>query len=102
MSFLSFLCRSRTVHNRDFSVKSTVNPEQTRAFEILSKKWNREGEGFKLLRAMNFVRVPWIQNRLTEIGIIKQNTTVNELKPLQGISILDVGCGGKYADLHTY
>ncbi|XP_063923413.1 ubiquinone biosynthesis O-methyltransferase, mitochondrial-like [Zophobas morio] len=85
--------RSRTVHNRDFSVKSTVNPEQTRAFEILSKKWNREGEGFKLLRAMNFVRVPWIQNRLTEIGIIKQNTTVNELKPLQGISILDVGCG---------
>ncbi|KAJ3659735.1 hypothetical protein Zmor_011409 [Zophobas morio] len=85
--------RSRTIYNRYLSTKSTVDPAQTRIFETLSKKWKREGEGFKLLWAMNDLRVSWVQNRLIEIGTISRSTTANKSNSLQGISILDVGCG---------
>ena len=46
----------------------------------------------KPLHAMNGVRIPWIQNRLKDIGAV--NRIANPQTPLAGLSILDVGCGG--------
>ncbi|KAM9439325.1 ubiquinone biosynthesis O-methyltransferase, mitochondrial [Clarias gariepinus] len=68
---------------------STLDPDEVRKFQVLADKWwDTRGE-FALLHAMNELRVPFVRDNLLtvhgrgEIG-----------RPLAGLKILDVGCGG--------
>ncbi|KAI5626422.1 ubiquinone biosynthesis O-methyltransferase, mitochondrial [Silurus asotus] len=88
--FLTLLQRSSVNRRRVRLVShSTLDPAEVRKFQVLANKWwDIQGE-FAPLHSMNELRVPFIRDNLMtvhgggEMG-----------RPLTGLRILDVGCGG--------
>ncbi|XP_068193406.1 ubiquinone biosynthesis O-methyltransferase, mitochondrial isoform X2 [Antennarius striatus] len=86
--------QNHTVHGRiSYSVRSasqtTVDPDELRRFQSLASKWWDEQGEFAALHAMNDLRVPFIRDNLLNV-----HTRHHPGKPLAGLRILDVGCGG--------
>ncbi|XP_062255468.1 ubiquinone biosynthesis O-methyltransferase, mitochondrial [Platichthys flesus] len=83
-------CPTASCH---FSTRSssgnTVDPDEVRRFQSLAGKWWDEQGEFAALHAMNDLRVPFIRDNLLNV-----HTTRHPGKPLAGLRILDVGCGG--------
>lgn len=70
--------------------KITVNKEEFKIFQNFEKLWWDE-DMLRSLHEYNRLRVPRIKNGiLTVFNSQYGNTT----KPLQGITVLDIGCGG--------
>ncbi|XP_055066426.2 ubiquinone biosynthesis O-methyltransferase, mitochondrial [Misgurnus anguillicaudatus] len=68
---------------------STLDPAEVRKFQAMASKWwDLQGE-FAALHSMNDLRVPFVRDNLLSIHGMQQ-----EGKPLTGLRILDVGCGG--------
>lgn len=80
-------CKYITTSN--FKLSSTVNPNEIKKFEDTSGEW-WQGKSYELLRLFNSVRIPLIRDGIMSVS--KYNKKV--AKPLDGYSILDVGCGG--------
>ncbi|XP_034554365.1 ubiquinone biosynthesis O-methyltransferase, mitochondrial isoform X1 [Notolabrus celidotus] len=68
---------------------TTVDPDEVRRFQSLAGKWWDEQGEFAALHAMNDLRVPFIRDNLLSV-----HTARHPGKPLAGLRILDVGCGG--------
>ncbi|KAI4810846.1 hypothetical protein KUCAC02_013774 [Chaenocephalus aceratus] len=68
---------------------STVDPDEVRRFQLLASKWWDERGEFAALHAMNDLRVPFIRDNL-----LNEHRLGHPGKPLAGLRILDVGCGG--------
>ncbi|KAG0200110.1 Hexaprenyldihydroxybenzoate methyltransferase, mitochondrial [Mortierella sp. GBA30] len=112
---------NHTHHNNDKSTRPesssmdqpihTVNKDEIAKFAAMSDEWWAPQGPFKMLHLMNPARVRYIRNRLEASGAIanvmdnakvggdqeqqKQQSRSNKGRfPLQGLSILDVGCGG--------
>ncbi|KAF7665977.1 hypothetical protein LDENG_00125690 [Lucifuga dentata] len=68
---------------------STVDPSEVKRFQLLANKWWDEQGEFAALHAMNDLRVPFIRDNLLNVHRGHQPG-----KPLTGLRILDVGCGG--------
>ncbi|ODM97842.1 Ubiquinone biosynthesis O-methyltransferase, mitochondrial [Orchesella cincta] len=70
----------------------SVRPEEIEKFEKMSSSWWDQSHGqMKELHSMNRLRVPFIRDGLLQ----KLGSNKTEVpKPLEGLSILDVGCGG--------
>uniref|UniRef100_I3IU63 Ubiquinone biosynthesis O-methyltransferase, mitochondrial n=1 Tax=Oreochromis niloticus TaxID=8128 RepID=I3IU63_ORENI len=81
-SFL-FVCFVRSASH------STVDPDELRKFQSLANKWWDEQGEFAALHAMNDLRVPFIRDNLLNVHRARHPG-----KPLAGLKILDVGCGG--------
>ena len=108
-SFLLRGCHSHTnsATARDATTPlSSVRPEEIAHFSKLSSQWwNEQGE-FGLLHAMNPVRIEFMREKMKEIErwessmhAVKSGAGRGEDKPyprqfLQGLDVLDVGCGG--------
>ncbi|XP_045901037.1 ubiquinone biosynthesis O-methyltransferase, mitochondrial isoform X2 [Micropterus dolomieu] len=79
--------------NRPISARSasqtTVDPDEVRRFQSLATKWWDEQGEFAALHAMNDLRVPFIRDNLLCV-----HGAYHPGKPLAGLRILDVGCGG--------
>ncbi|XP_060937264.1 ubiquinone biosynthesis O-methyltransferase, mitochondrial [Limanda limanda] len=71
------------------SSRTTVDPDEVRRFQSLAGKWWDEQGEFAALHAMNDLRVPFIRDNLLNV-----HTARHPGKPLTGLRILDVGCGG--------
>ncbi|KAF2898590.1 hypothetical protein ILUMI_07586, partial [Ignelater luminosus] len=72
----------------------TVNTQEILHFKKLSTFWwNKELDG---LRILNDLRIPWIVDKLVQTKLITEDAA-KSANPLQGLSILDVGCGGGFA-----
>lgn len=69
--------------------QTTVDPDELRRFHSLASKWWDEQGEFAALHAMNDLRVPFIRDNLLNV-----HRTHHRGKPLSGLKILDVGCGG--------
>ncbi len=68
---------------------NSINKKEIEKFsKIASEWWNPEGK-FKPLHKFNPVRIKYIKQ-----NIINNFKLKNKIKPLKGISILDIGCGG--------
>ena len=68
---------------------NTINKQEIEKFsKIASQWWNPNGK-FKPLHKFNPIRIEYIKN-----NIIKDFNISSNHKPLKGISILDIGCGG--------
>ena len=67
----------------------SINKKEIEKFsKIADEWWNPEGK-FKPLHKFNPIRIKYIkENIVTDLKIKKKD------KPLQGLSILDIGCGG--------
>ena len=74
-------CMSRNVSTSS----RTVDPVEIATFERLSHEWMDEEGHFKPLHSYNRLRVPWIVN-----GMGRDTAP----KSLEGLKIVDVGCGG--------
>lgn len=69
--------------------QTTVDPGEVRKFQSLAGKWWDEQGEFAALHAMNDLRVPFIRDNLLNV-----HRAHHPGKPLSGLRILDVGCGG--------
>ena len=70
---------------------SSINAEEITKFEKLATEWwDAEGK-FKPLHMLNPCRLEFITNHLS---LHFQKDMVLEKKPLKGIKVLDIGCGG--------
>ena len=70
---------------------NTINKKEIEKFsKIANEWWNPEGK-FKPLHKFNPIRIDYLKK-----NIIKHFDIKNEKnnKPLNGVSILDIGCGG--------
>ncbi|KAF9430781.1 Hexaprenyldihydroxybenzoate methyltransferase, mitochondrial [Podila epigama] len=76
----------------------TVNKDEIAKFAAMSDEWWAPQGPFKMLHLMNPPRIRYIRNRLEASGAIPPVSTLapdtRARFPLQGLMILDVGCGG--------
>ena len=68
---------------------SSVNKKEIEKFSNMADEWWDPHGKFKPLHKFNPIRVKYIKE-----NIIDQFKTRNKDKPLSGINILDIGCGG--------
>jgi len=68
---------------------STLNPEEVKKFEAIAAEWWNLNGPSKGLHSMNGLRVPFVTETLTKMGKTQPND-----KPLEGVKIIDIGCGG--------
>ena len=68
---------------------TSVNKKEIEKFSKMAAEWwNPEGK-FKPLHKFNPIRIKYIKD-----NIIKNFNLKNKTKPLSGVDILDIGCGG--------
>ena len=68
---------------------SSVNKKEIEKFSNMADEWWNPNGKFKPLHKFNPIRIKYIKE-----SIISQFKTKNKNKPLSGINILDIGCGG--------
>jgi len=69
---------------------ATVDPAEISRFEAIAAEWwDPEGK-FRPLHRLNPVRLAWIRDRLAR----HFGRGADTLKPLAGLALLDIGCGG--------
>jgi len=80
--------------------QSTLDPEEVARFDQISAHWwDPKGE-FRPLHAMNPIRVGYIRDQITELfsgagdGDPKSADPSATGKPLSGLRLADIGCGG--------
>jgi 2-polyprenyl-6-hydroxyphenyl methylase / 3-demethylubiquinone-9 3-methyltransferase len=72
-------------------MKSTVNIKEINHFQNDSQNWWKEDGPFSPLHALNPVRLRFIRDAIDQ----NSNTiSKSRTKPLSGLDILDIGCGG--------
>jgi 2-polyprenyl-6-hydroxyphenyl methylase/3-demethylubiquinone-9 3-methyltransferase len=69
--------------------KSTISKEEVERFDALSSLWWDEKGPHAILHAMNICRLAYIKEQVEN----HFNRSLSSL-PFQGLSVLDVGCGG--------
>ncbi|XP_006881300.1 PREDICTED: hexaprenyldihydroxybenzoate methyltransferase, mitochondrial [Elephantulus edwardii] len=69
--------------------QTTVDKNEVKMFQTLAHKWWDEQGAYAALHSMNDLRVPFIRDNL-----LKRIADHQPGKPLSGMKILDVGCGG--------
>lgn len=67
---------------------STISPEEIEKFSRMAEEWWDENGKFKPLHRMNPMRIEYIRDK------VKDHFSRDGLKPLDGLSLLDIGCGG--------
>ncbi|CAH0551323.1 unnamed protein product [Brassicogethes aeneus] len=77
---------------RKFST-TTVDPGEIKRFSQFNEQWWDKFGPMRPLHSMNKLRVPMIREGLANTGSLTSDNRQN-LKPLAGLSLLDVGCGG--------
>ncbi|KAF5350197.1 hypothetical protein D9758_007822 [Tetrapyrgos nigripes] len=76
-------------------IRSTVNPAEIAHFSRLSALWWDEHGEFSFLHKMNPVRMQFIREKILEIARDEQpDLSGNNPDILNGLDVLDVGCGG--------
>ena len=68
---------------------STINKKEIEKFSKIAEEWWNPDGNFKPLHKFNPIRIEYIKN-----NIIETLKLSNKQKPLSGVKILDIGCGG--------
>ncbi|KAF9530397.1 S-adenosyl-L-methionine-dependent methyltransferase [Crepidotus variabilis] len=92
---ISYSCRRLNGALKSGPSHNSVNPDEIAHFSKLSSEWWDEQGEFSFLHKMNPVRMQFIRDRIFEVAQ-EENPGLSS-KPhqaLQGLDILDVGCGG--------
>ena len=69
--------------------KTTINNNEVKKFNKIAEEWWDPNGKFKPLHKFNPVRINYIKHSLIKYFNIK-----DKFKPLRGLNILDIGCGG--------
>lgn len=70
--------------------RSSVDPQEIARFEAMAAEWWDPHGKFAPLHKFNPVRLEWIRDRLA--GHFGRDNAA--LRPLEGLRVLDIGCGG--------
>ncbi|KAF5273965.1 hypothetical protein FQA39_LY01080 [Lamprigera yunnana] len=81
-----------TLHICEMSQKTTIDPEEREHFNKIGENWWSGGEA-EILGKLNVIVVPYVCSQVLSTGITKTDI-VDEKAPLQGLNVLEVGCGG--------
>ncbi len=77
---------------------SSVNADEIALFSRLSDQWWNERGEFGLLHKMNPVRMQFVREKILEVAHEEDERVAAKLestsKILNGLNVLDVGCGG--------
>jgi len=74
---------------------NTVDASEIELFSRLSSQWWDERGECAMLHKMNPVRMEFIKQKLQEIRLEEESSPTSlSVTPLEGLDILDVGCGG--------
>ena len=68
---------------------NTINKKEIEKFSKIAKEWWNPAGKFKPLHKFNPIRIKYIKENL-----INDFNLINKKKPLNGLNILDIGCGG--------
>jgi len=80
---------------RSLHVSSSINPSEIAHFSRLSSQWWDETGEFSFLHKMNPVRMQFIREKLLETARDERDEDlIPSFNALQGLDVLDVGCGG--------
>lgn len=72
------------------AIEASVDPTEISKFEAMAAEWwNPEGK-FKPLHMLNPCRIDYIMAQVAE----EFDRELNQSRPFEGLSILDIGCGG--------
>lgn len=70
--------------------QSSIDPEDVARFSAIAAEWWDAGGKFAPLHKFNPVRIGWIRDQLcSHFGLDRNSKT-----PLEGLRLLDIGCGG--------
>ena len=73
----------------------SVDPEEIKRFAALSERWWDRHGAFRALHALNPVRIAYVRDAVVaEAPACARTDAAATLKPLAGLRLLDVGCGG--------
>ena len=92
----------RSPLRRSYAHPSSIDPQEIEFFSRLSSQWWDEQGEFAMLHRMNLARMGFIRNKLaqcfdeeaTKEGLDQSLRTSGRLHLLQGMNVLDIGCGG--------
>ena len=70
--------------------KSSINYDEVQKFEALASEWWDQDGKFKPLHLLNPCRLGFITNHIS----LCLSRSLSEKKPLKGLKVLDIGCGG--------
>ena len=82
-----------TLMRLNLSSQSSVDPSTVSHHGKLANEWWDETGSLKALHSMNSLRVPLVREGLFLTGVAN-NIKKNSPRPLEGLQIADVGCGG--------
>ncbi|BBK36231.1 ubiquinone biosynthesis O-methyltransferase [Allostella sp. ATCC 35155] len=69
---------------------STVDPAEVARFAAIADEWWDPDGKFRPLHRFNPVRLEWLRNRIAA----RFGRATGDLRPLAGLRLLDIGCGG--------
>jgi 2-polyprenyl-6-hydroxyphenyl methylase / 3-demethylubiquinone-9 3-methyltransferase len=69
---------------------TTINPEEIGKFHRMAEEWWDPAGKFKPLHKFNPIRLAYIREK----AVAHFSRDAHALKPFEGLSILDIGCGG--------
>ena len=72
----------------------SVDPEEVERFAALAERWWDRHGAFRALHALNPVRIAYVRDALVADAPPAARADTSSLKPLAGLRLLDVGCGG--------
>ena len=73
----------------------SVDPAEIERFAALAERWWDRHGAFRALHALNPVRIAYVRDALVADAPLDARTdAATALKPLTGLRLLDVGCGG--------
>ena len=72
----------------------SVDPAEIERFAALAERWWDRHGAFRALHALNPVRIAYVRDALLADAPPDARADTSPLKPLAGLRLLDVGCGG--------
>ncbi|WP_116597712.1 bifunctional 2-polyprenyl-6-hydroxyphenol methylase/3-demethylubiquinol 3-O-methyltransferase UbiG [Primorskyibacter marinus] len=72
------------------ATQTTVDPSEIAKFEAMAAEWWDPNGKFKPLHMLNPCRLDYITNQIAG----EFDRDLNDLRPFEGLRILDIGCGG--------
>ncbi len=74
----------------DASDAASIDPEEIARFSAMAAEWWNETGKFRPLHRLNPVRLAYIRDNLCRLF----GRDPKQLRPLRGLRVLDIGCGG--------
>ena len=77
-------------NNQEPPISSSINENEVRKFNVLAEEWWDPKGKFKPLHQMNPIRLDYINSQI----MLEFDRDLSTPLPFEGLTILDIGCGG--------